>query len=348
MRGCNFGVLLFCLLAVHVGAQHVSLVYEPDIQIDATGSVRFLEEYVDGKLTKRADFTSPGICTDYMQRRNADGSLHRLIWFYQGDSSSGDYVIEEQKSQHDGSWKTVGLLDYTDYELVRARFYEGDELTEERLYEYDEKGVVKEVTSRPIEKSNTVLVFKRPEAGTIEAFLREPDGKEIIVARFRYDEDERLVSDERFLKGNLQSRDVYSYNEKGKLHDHIQYDNRNIAERHVMYGYTEDGLPKSVVHLDEKERVVFGMSYTREYDGESSKTVIKNSTGEVTGSIEYTREDGRDISRIETFLLGDGELKIHYTDFDIHGNWLKKETLTYNGGSLKSRKVATRVIRYFD
>jgi antitoxin component YwqK of YwqJK toxin-antitoxin module len=340
-------LIVYLITASPFYAQNTTLVYEPDVQIDAAGPVRYLEERVDGDLTKRADFAAPGICVDFMQRRNADGSLQRLIWFYEDDSAPGDYLIEEQKSMHDGTWVTTGLLDYADGELVRARFFTDGELVEERKYEYDAKGVTKEVTTLASQRRSTVLTFRRPEAGTVEAFFRQPDGSDIIVARLRYDENGRLISEERFSKGKLDKRDVYKYNENGKLYDHVQYDGRGIAVRHVMYGYTDNGLPKSVVHLDEKERVVFGMSYAREYDGDSSKTLIKNSAGEVTGAIEYARENGQDLSRTETFIIGDGELKIQYTDFDSNGNWLTKVTSTYTSGTLKSRSVATRMIRYF-
>ncbi len=341
-------VFLYLLVLAQVDAQNTTLVYEPDVEVDAAGPVRYLEEQVDGKLTKRADFSAPGVCTDFMQRRNPDGSFQRLVWFYKGDLSTGNYLIEEQKSRPNGEWATVGLLDYSGGELMRARFYEEGDLVEERQYEYDDGGVAKEVTTRASENQPTVLIFKRPESDTLEAYVRKPDGTDTIVARLRYDEAGRIVSEERFMKGKFQSRDDFGYNEAGKLHDHIRYDNRNVPVRHVMYGYTDDGLPKSVVHLDEKDRVVFGMSYTREFSGESSRTVIKNSSGEITGSIEYKRENGKAVSRAETFLLGDGELKILYTDFDDYGNWLRKETLTYDGGVLKSRSETTRKIRYFE
>ena len=102
------------------------------------------------------------------------------------------------------------------------------------------------------------------------------------------------------------------------------------------------------MHRDVKDRVLFGLSYTREHAGDISVTTIRNSSGEVTGSIEYRRKDGRDISRKEIFSLGDGRLEILYSDFDEQGNWLRKELSTYNGSSLKDRTVTTRIIRYFD
>ena len=342
--------LLFCLLLVTgvlAGAQNTRLVYEPDVPIDAGGAVRFLEERVDGELTKRADFLSPGICLDFVQRRNADGTLRRLSWFYEGDPAAGNYIIEEQSSRPDGTWTLVGLLNYSGGNLVRARFYDGETVRDERRYEYDSAGVTKELILAPSENSATLLSFVRPDAHIVEAYERQTDGRELLIAKLKYDQEGRLLSEERFVKGKLDKRDVYAYDANGKLVDHIKYDNRELPVRHAMYGYSDDGVPKSVVHLDAKQRVLFGLSYSRRLDGENSKTVISNSSGEVTGTIEYRRENGLDVSRTETFLLGDGELKIVYTDFDVKGNWLRKETLTYTGGSLKSRTVTTRVIRYF-
>ena len=100
-----------------------------------------------------------------------------LIWFYEGDPASGDYTIEEQNSQPDGTWTRAGILNYSGGNLLRARFYSGENLIEERLYEYDSVGVVKELTSKASEEYPTLLVFKRPEEGTVEAFERRPDGK---------------------------------------------------------------------------------------------------------------------------------------------------------------------------
>lgn len=348
--GDRLSFILVCLLViagVPAVAQSTTLVYVPEVPIDAVGNIRFLEERVDGELTKKAEFSSPGVCTDFIQRRNADGSLRRLVWFYKADPVSGDYTIEEQNSQPDGTWTTTGVLNYSGGNLVRARFYSGENLIDERVYEYDAVGVIKELTSKASEESPTLLEFKRPETGTVEAFERQPDGTALLVARLKYDGEGRLVSEERFVKGKLDKRDVYAYNTNGKLVDYIRYDNRELPVRHVLYDYSEDGLPQSVVHLDVKQRVVFGVSYSREHDGENSKTVITNSTGEVTGTIEYRRENGRDVSRTETFLLGDGEMKIVYSDIDGRGNWLRKETLTYKGSSLRGRTVTTRLIRYF-
>ena len=329
-------------------AQDTTLVYEPDVQIGAAGPVRFLEERVNGELVRRAEFAAPGICVDFMQQRNSDGSLRRLVWFFAGDPGSADYTIEEQNSQPDSTWTTEGILDYSNGKLVRARFYSGENLVEERVYEYDPAGVTKEITSRASEEYPTLLKFERPDTSTVEAFERQPDGTELLVARLIYDSEDRLVSEGRFVKGKLDSRDVFAYDKNGKLVDHIRYDYREMPVRHVTYDYTEDGLPQLVVHRDVKDSILFGVSYTREYDGENSTTIIKNSAGEETGSIEYLRENGRDIRRTETFLLGESKLEIVYTDFDSQGNWLRKEMSTYNGRSLKSQSITSRVIRYFE
>jgi len=340
-------ILLFAAVPLSLFAQSTTLVYEPDVQIGAAGPVRFLEERVNGELTKKAEFAAPGVCVDFMQQRNSDGSLQRLVWFYDGEPGAADFIIEEQDAQPDGTWTTTGVLDYSGNKLVRARFYSGENLVEERNYEYDSVGVTKERTSRPSAEYPTVLRFERPDARTVEAFERQPDGIELLVARIMYDSESRIVSEERFVKGKLDSRDVFAYNEYGKVVDHIKYDYRELPVRHVMYDYTPDGLPQSVVHRDVKDRILFGVSYTREYDGENSTTVIKNSAGEETGSIVYRRENGRDVERVETFLLGDSKLEITYTEFDAHGNWLRKEMSTYNGTSLKSQAITNRVIRYF-
>ncbi len=342
-------LLVYFLLIVQgqLYAQNTTLVYEPDYQIDAVGEIRFLEERVDGELIKRIEFSAPGVCTDYMQRRNADGSLRRLVWFYEGDPVSGNYTIEEMNSQPDGTWTASAFLEYTDGKLIRARFYSGVNLIEERKYEYDSAGVISEYTSKPSAQYTSLLNFRRPEPGTVEAFESQPGGGELLFARLRYDGDERLISDERFVKGKQDTRNVFAYDGNGKLVEYISYDSRDLPVRHTIYDYTKDGLPQSVVQLDVKGRVVFGVSYTREYDGENSKTIIKNSSGEVTGTIEYRREDGRDVSRTESFLLGDSELKIIYGDFDEMGNWLSKETATTNGNTLKNRTVSSRVITYF-
>jgi hypothetical protein len=339
-----------CFLAIvpcFTFAQDTTLVYAPDIQIGAAGPVRYLEERVNGELVRKAEFAAAGVCVDFIQQRNSDGSLRRLAWFYDGDPGSPDYTIEEQNSQPDGTWTTAGVLNYSADNLVRARFYSGDNLVEERIYEYGPAGVTKELTSWASEEYPTLLKFKRPDERTVEAFERQPDGIEHFVARLIYDSEERLVSEERFIKDKLDSRDVFTYDDNGKMVDHIRYDYREMPVRHVMYDYTDDGLPQSVVHRDVKDRILFGVSYTRAYDGENSTTIIKNSAGEETGSIEYRRENGRDVRRTETFLLGQSKLEIVYTDFDTQGNWLRKEMSTYNGKSLKSQSITSRVIRYF-
>ena len=343
----RFCILQFVLLPLAVTAQNTTLVYAPDVQIGAAGPVRFLEERINGELVKKAEFDAPGICVDFMQQRNSDGSLQRLVWFYEGDPGSSDYTIEEQNAQPDGTWTTTGILNYTDGNLVRARFYSGENLIEERIYEYDSAGVTKELTSRASEEYPTLLIFERPDANTVEAFERQPDGGELLIARLNYDDRKQLVTEERFVKGKLDNRNVYVYDDNGKVIDHIKYDYREMPVRHVIYDYTPDGLPQSVVHRDVKDRILFGVSYTREYDGENSTTIIKNSSGEETGSIEYRRENGRDIERVETFLLGDSRLEIIYTEFDTHGNWLRKKLSTFNGTSLKSQSITSRVIRYF-
>ncbi len=344
LRTC---VLFLIILPASLRAQNTTLVYEPSVQIGAAGPVRYLEERVNGELVKKAEFTAPGICVDFMQQRNSDGSLQRLFWFYNGNPGSGDYTIEEQNSQPDGTWTVSGILKYAGGNLDRARFYSGENLVEERIYEYGPAGVTKELTTRASEESPTLLKFERPDARTVEAFERQPDGVVLLVARLIYDSEKRLVSEERFVKGKLNSRDVYAYDENGKMVDHIKYDYREMPIRHVTYDYTKDGLPQSVVHRDVKDRILFGVSYTRVYDGENSTTIIKDSSGEETGSIVYLRKNGRDVQRTETFRLGDGKLEIVYTDFDSQGNWLRKEMSTYSGGSLKSKSITSRVIRYF-
>jgi len=283
-----------------------------------------------------------------MQRRNADGRLRRLVWYYEGDPAAGNYTIEELNSQPDGTWTTAALLEYAGGKLARGRFYSGENLIEERRYEYTSAGVIKEYISKASEQYPSILKFKRPDESTVEAYELLPDGTEDLVARLRYDGEGRLVFEERVAKGKLNTRDVYAYNAMGKLADHVSYDYRDLPVRHVLYGYTGDGLPQSVVHLDVKGRVVFGLTYTREYDGENVKTTVTDGHGEVTGTIEYRRANGRDVSRTEVMFLGDGELRIVYAEFDEKGNWLRKETETYKGNSLKSRTVTNRLISYFD
>jgi antitoxin component YwqK of YwqJK toxin-antitoxin module len=342
------GVMLLTVASALAIAQNTTLVYKPDVQIGAAGAVSFLEERVDGELVKRAEFAAPGVCVDFIQKRNSDGSLRRLVWFFDGDPGSDEYTIEEQNAQPDGTWSVSGILNYSGGELVKASFYSGENLIEERLYEYGPEGVTKELTTRASEEYPTLLDFERPGDDIVEAFERQPDGGRLLVARLIYDDEGRLTTEERFLKGKLDRRDVFAYNDAGKVIDHIRYDNRELPIRHVIYDYTKDGLPQSVVHKDVKDRILFGVSYTREYDGENTKTIIKNSAGDETGSIEYRRENGRDVMRTETFLLGSGKLEIVYTDFDEQGNWLRKEMSTYNSGALKSRSVTSRVIRYFE
>jgi len=329
-------------------SQNTTLVYEPDVQVGAAGQIRYLEERVDGRLTKRVDFAAPGVFADYMMRRNADGSLHRLVWYYDGDPAAGNYTIEEYDSEPDGSWENTGVLTYSSGKLIRARFFSGGILVEERRYEYDADGVIKELITKTAEALQTLLVFKRPDEGIVEAFERQLDGSELLIARLQYDDEKRMISEERFIKGNLEKRDEYTYNDNGKMTGHILYDDRNVAVRHDIYSYTEDGLPQSVIHLDKKNNVAVGIIYERTQDGDDVKTIIKDNSGEITGTIHYLREDGRDVKRTETLLLGDGELKIVYSDFDPRSNWLSKATEIYKGGSLTSRTVTSRVIRYFE
>ena len=329
-------------------SQNTTLVYEPDVQVGAAGQIRYLEERVDGRLTKRVDFAAPGVFADYMMRRNANGSLQRLVWYYDGDPADGNYSIEEYNSKPDGSWENTGLLTYTDGNLILARFFSGGTMVEERRYEYDADGVIKELITKTAEALQILLIFKRPDEGIVEAFERQLDGSELLIARLQYDDQERLILDERFIKGNLEKRDVYTYNDNGKLSGHVLYDDRDVAVRHDIYSFTEEGLPQSVIHLDKKNNVAVGINYEREQDGDDTKTIIKDSSGEITGTIHYLRENGRDVKRTETILLGDGELKIIYTDFDPESNWLSKATEIYKGGSLTSRTETSRVIRYFE
>ena len=109
--------------------------------------------------------------------------------------------------------------------------------------------------------------------------------------------------------------------------------------------HREDAL-EALLLLDEENRVLFALHYSREYDGESSVTTIRDSNGDISGTIEYRRENGRDVRRTEVFLLGSGRLEIAYTNFDSRGNWLRKEITTYNGATVKERTVTSRIIRY--
>ena len=346
MHGLTY-LLLFSL--VHVFPQQTGLVYQPDVQLGAGGPVSYLEERVDDKLTLRAEFVSPGLYKDYIRRSHSDGSLRRLVWQYVGPPADGNYTIEEQDSQPDGSWTVSANLKYRNGTLANAEFYSGENLIEERRYEYDRQGrVASEWTSRPFERYEVLLEFLRPDTGTLEAFESQPDGTKLLVARLQYDEDGRLAVDERFSKGELIKRDVYANDSRGKLIDHVHYDEREMPVRRISYTYTSEGLPATVMHRDIKDRILYGVSYTREQYGDYSKTIVKNSSGEVTGTIDSVRLNGMDVSRAEVFLLGSGKLEITYSDFDRFGNWRQKEHNTYDGGTLKTKTVTNRIIRYFD
>lgn len=339
--------LFFLLIVslVHATAQNTTLVYSPDIQLGAAGPIRYLEERTDGQLTRFAELEAPGVYKEFVQKTHSDGSLHRLVWFY---DDGKNYIIEEQDSQFDGSWIVSAILTYQNGALTSGQFFSGDNLIEERLYEYDARGrVVREQTVK-VSADPLVLEFERPDETTVEAFHIQLDGTRALVARLGYDSAGRLVLEERYKKNQLDKRDVYSYNAAGKLIDHIQYDYRDLPVRQVSYGYTKDGLPTSVVHRDVKDRVLFGVSYTRERYGENTRTTIKNSKGEVTGTIDYIRRNGKDVERTEIFLLGNTKLEITYSEFDDYGNWLRKVLVTYESGSVKEREIASRTIRYFD
>ena len=348
----NFVLPLCCLLLLGgglVSAQNVTLVYEPDIPLDAAGSVQFLEERENGELTRRAVLRAPQEYIEFIQRRRSDGGLRRLEWQYDSAVSMDSFIIQEQDSQPDGTWTPTAYLTYRGGLLKDASFYSGENRVEQRLYEYSSAGdVEKELTTRVGDEFPVLLLFERPAESIVEAIERKPDGSEVIAARLQYDQEGRLLAEERFVKGKLNRRDVYSYTSGGKLSEHVRYDYRELPIRHVIYDYTDDGLPVSVVHRDVKDRVLFGVSYSRVYDNENSITTIKSVTGEITGTIDYRRENGRDTERTEVFFLGDGKLEITYSDFDSVGNWLRKELATYAGNSVKDRTITTRIIRYFD
>jgi hypothetical protein len=344
------GLLYFLLFSlVRVFPQHTALVYRPEVQLGAGGPVSYLEERVDDKLTLRAEFVSPGLYRDYIRKGRSDGSLRRLVWQYVGPPEDGNYTIEEQDSQPDGTWTVSAILKYRNGILVHAQFFSGDNLIEEREYEYDRQGrVASETTLKPFEGLEVRLDFERPSPGALEAYESQPDGTKLIVARMEYDAEDRLSVEERFAKGELTKRDVYTYDTRGKLIDHVRYDDRELPVRRISYTYTSEGLPASVMHRDIKDRILYGISYTREQFGDYSKTIVKNSSGEVTGTIDYVRKNGMDVSRTEVFLLGSAKLEITYSDFDGFGNWRRKEHSTYGGGSLKEKTVTSRIIRYFD
>ena len=337
---------LLALSAVCGFSQNTTLVYEPDIQLGAGGPVVFLEERVNGELARSAKLLSPGIYQEFVQRRHADGRLRRLVWRYGGQVST-NYTIEEQDSQPDGTWTRAATLEYQNGLLVHARFYSGVNLIEERIYEYDRAGrVTMETTSKALDEYFVQLEFERPEYRTVEAFQTYDRGVRMLVARLQYDTEGRLTVEERFVNNTMRQRDVYAYDRNDKIIYHIRYDNRELPVRHVTYGYTKDGLPVSVVHRDVKDRVLFALHYSREYDGENSMTTIRDSNGEISGTIDYRRENGRDVRRTEVFLLGSSRLEIVYTSFDERGNWLRKELTTYNGATVKERTVTSRIIRY--
>ena len=345
-----YGFLYLLLISpARAFPQDVTLVYEPDVRLRAGGPISYLEERVDEQLTLQAKLVSPGLFADYIQKNRSDGSLRRLAWNYIGAPQDGNYTIEEQDSQPDGTWTVSATLEYRNGVLITGQFFSGENLVEKRQYEYDrDKQVTSELTSRPYEDHPVILDFERPDANTVEAFERQPDSARLIVARLQYDEEGRLSLEERFARGKLAKREVYTYNVDGKLIEHIRYDEKEQLARRVSYGYTSEGLPSSVVHRDAKDRILYGLTYVREQYGEYSKTIIKNSSGEVTGSIDYLTKNGKDVRRTDVFLLGAGKLDMTYSEFDEYGNWLRKELSTYDGSSLKERTITRRTIHYFD
>ena len=81
-----YGLFFFLFLPLlNLTAQSTTLVYSPDIQLGAGGPIRFIEERVDGDLTRRAELRSPGFFTEFIQKAHSDGSLRRLVWFYDTD-----------------------------------------------------------------------------------------------------------------------------------------------------------------------------------------------------------------------------------------------------------------------
>ena len=357
-----FFVTFACL---SLSAQQTTLVFRPEYQIGAAGDILQLEEREDGEIVRRFAARDDKLPEEFVHKSYSDGKLRRLTWHYESKPESGNYLVEESKSNAVGTWQRIGTYTYRNNLLVNAKFFRRDTLFEERLYQYDDRGRVSEertftrpqaVTAQTEESAEippdilpVILEFRRPTDDLVEAFMISEGGPDDLIARLQYDEEGRILMEERFAKGRLSYRNVYTYNERGRLTEHVKYDFREIAIKHVNYHYSSDGKPLSVIHKDVKGYVLYGLNYTRETVANLEITTVRNHRGHVSGTIETQRNpDGSVLARTEKFLLGENEMVIEYSDFDELENWLRKEVSTYSESSLKDRTVTTRFIRYGD
>lgn len=355
----KYRLLILCcatFLSWHLSAQNAKLVYQPEYQIGAVGNIRLLEEREDGDIVRKFTVSEATLPVEFIHKSYSDGKLRRLIWHYESDVGTGNYTIEETKSTATGEWRKVGLYNYRNHLLENAKFYKGSGLVEERRYFYDGDGrVTEEHTIQPgdslsgVESTTVIIEFRRPADDFVEAYLVDKDRAERLLARLQYDERGRILMEERFLEGRLDRRDAFRHDERGRLIEHVRYDSRELPIKHVNYNFSIDGTPQSVIHRDVHGMVLYGLSYSREKDGNTDITTVRNHRGQVSGTIETERQtDGALAFRREKFLLGEEEMVISYSEFDEKENWLRKQLSTYAGSSLKKQTVTTRFIRYFD